>query len=77
VSGQLYKFASTTTDGDNLTKIGGPTAELGGLTRKQRPTMARCGAQPLIDISSATQGNTIADDASGAYRYCIARRAGE
>jgi hypothetical protein len=77
VSGQLYKFSSTSTDGDNLTRIGGPNAYLGGINRKLQPTMARCGTQPLNDVSSATQGNTIADDASSAFQYCIARRAGE
>jgi hypothetical protein len=77
VSGQLYKFISTTTDGDNLTKIGGPNAFLGGLNRKQQPTFGRCGAQPLIDVSSPAKGNTIADDGSNVYQYCVARRAGE
>ena len=77
VSGQLYKFSSVTGDGDNLTYIGGPNAATGGLNRKRQPTMAFCGAQPLTDISSAAQGNTITDDASSAYQYCVARVAGE
>ena len=77
VSGQLYKFVSTTTDGDNLTQIGGSRAFLGGMNRKQQPTMARCGTQPLIDVSSATLGNTIATDNTDAYHYCVARKAGE
>ena len=76
VSGQLYKFSSTTTDGDNLTGIGGPAAS-GGLNRKLQPTMAFCGAQPLKDMSSPARGNAITDDASSAYRYCVARKAGE
>ncbi|HTS61563.1 MAG TPA: hypothetical protein VMH28_06040 [Candidatus Acidoferrales bacterium] len=77
ISGQLYKFTSVTMDGDNLTYIGGPNAATGGLNRKLQPTMAFCGAQPLIDLSSPAQGNSIADDASNAYQYCVARKAGE
>jgi hypothetical protein len=77
VSGQLYKFGSTTGDGDNLSYLGGPNAYLGKVNRKHQPTMARCGTQPLIDVSSATMGDAIPDDSSGAYQYCVARRAGE
>ena len=77
VSGQLYKFSSTTTDGDNLTRLGGQEALPGPVARKRQPTLALCGAQPLIDISSATQGNTIADDSTSAYQYCVARKSGE
>jgi hypothetical protein len=77
VSGQLYKFSSITSDGDNLAQIGGPNAFLGGLTRKQQPTFGRCGAQPLTDVSSPTQGNVISDDSSSVYQYCVARKAGE
>jgi hypothetical protein len=77
VSGQLYKFSSTTSDGDNLARIGGPNALFGGLNRKHQPTFGRCGTQPLIDVSSPVQGNTIADDSSSVYQYCVARRAGE
>ena len=77
VSGQLYKFTSTTTDGDTLKYIGGPDAVLGGLNRKRQGAVATCGAQPLVDVSSAARGNMIADDASSAYQYCVARAAGE
>jgi hypothetical protein len=77
VSGQLYKFVSTTLDGDNLQHVGGPNAFLGGINRKHQPTMALCGTQPLIDVSSATQGDSIHDDASSAYQYCVARKGGE
>jgi hypothetical protein len=77
VSGQLYKFATTTTDGDNLKAVGGATAEQTLVTRKLHPTGINCGTQPLIDVSSAAQGNTIADDSSSLYQTCIARKAGE
>lgn len=60
-SGQLYKFSSVTTDGDNLTYIGGPNAATGGVNRKRQPTMSFCGAQPLTAVSSPTQGNAISD----------------
>jgi hypothetical protein len=75
VSGQLYKFASVTTDGDNLTQIGGPTA--GGVNRKQQATMAFCGTQPLLDVSSAATGNAISNSSVDSYHYCVARNAGE
>ena len=77
VSGQLYKFASVTADGDNLTQIGGPNAFLGGLNRKQQATMAFCGTQPLTDVSSPATGNVIGDSSTDSYHYCIARNAGE
>lgn len=57
VSGQLYKFTSQTSDGDNLTRIGGPAAVLGGVNRKKQPTMAFCGNQALVDVSSPAKGN--------------------
>jgi hypothetical protein len=77
VSGQLFKFPSVTTDGDNLTQIGGPNAFLNGLNRKQQATMAFCGTQPLTDISSTATGNAISDSSADAYHYCVARNAGE
>jgi hypothetical protein len=77
VSGQLYKTTSTTSDGDNMTLIGGAAAVLGGLNRKLQPTWAYCGTQPLIDMSSSATGNVIGTTSTDAYRYCIARRAGE
>jgi hypothetical protein len=77
VAGQLYKFASTTADGDNLTFVGGGAATTGVVSRKIQPTMMFCGTQPLVDVSSATPGNTIATDATSAYQYCVARKGGE
>ena len=77
ISGQLYKFPSVTSDGDNLTQIGGPNAFLAGLNRKLQPTMAFCGTQPLSDVSSPATGNVISDSSVDSYRYCIARNAGE
>lgn len=75
VSGQLYKFTSTTSDGDNLSAIGGGT--LGVINRKLQPTWAYCGTTPLTDISSAAAGNQIGTTGTDAYRYCEARLAGE
>ena len=77
VSGQLYKFPSTTVDGDNLSLVGGSTAQQSAVNRKLQPTLMFCGAQPLIDVSSAAQGNTIGTDSASSYQYCIARKAGE
>jgi hypothetical protein len=77
VSGQLYKFASQTSDGDNLTQIGGPAAFLGGVNRKKQPTMAFCGNQALADASSPAKGNVISDGPANAYQYCVARGSGE
>jgi hypothetical protein len=77
VAGQLYKFSSTTSDGDNLTYVGGANAQIGAVNRKIQPTMMFCGTQPMIDVSSAAQGNTIGTDASSGYQYCVARKAGE
>lgn len=89
VTGQLYKFISTTADGDNLTLLGsqaqgtqpwtgdGASAQNGLISRKIQPTAAFCGSQPMIDISSATTGNVITTDATGNYRYCEARKVNE
>jgi hypothetical protein len=83
VSGQLYKYATTTSDGDNLTNLGGLTVTggfnsgIGTVARKKQPTMAFCGAQPLVDMSSAALGNVIGTGTADAYKYCIARKAGE
>jgi hypothetical protein len=85
VSGQLYKYISRTSDGDNLNCAGGnPTACDGGsssalnsISRKLQATMAFCGSQPLVDISQAVLGNVINTDSTSAYEYCIARKAGE
>jgi hypothetical protein len=74
VSGQLFKFVSTTTDGDNMTLIGGAAARLGGLNRKLLPTAAYCGTQPLIDMSSSATGNVIGDTMTDAFHYCHARK---
>lgn len=77
VSGQLYVATSTTSDGDNLTLIGGATATLGGLNRKLVPSIGYCGTQPLRDISSSATGNQIGTTSSDDGKYCIARVAGE
>lgn len=77
VSGQLYVATSTTSDGDNLTLIGGALANLGGLNRKLVPTIGYCGTQPLRDISSATTGNQILDTTADDGKYCIARKVNE
>jgi len=77
VGGQLYKFSSTTGDGDNLRYVGGASALLGAVNRKIQPTMLFCGTQPMIDASSATQGNTIGTGGSSSYQYCVARKANE
>jgi hypothetical protein len=76
VGGQLYKFSSTTTDGDNLTQIGSASS-VNMVNRKLQPTIAFCGDQPLVDVSSPVQGNTIATDFSSSNQYCEARNAGE
>lgn len=49
----------------------------GIINRKQTPTWAYCGSQALIDASSATTGNVLGDTSSDAYKYCVARKAGE
>jgi hypothetical protein len=77
VSGQLYKFSSTTSDGDNLKFVGGAVAQLSAVNRKLQPTMMFCGTQPMIDISSAAQGNAIGTGAANSYQYCVARKSGE
>ncbi len=77
VSGQLYKFTTTTTDGDNLGDIGGASGIATGINRKLQATMAFCGTQPLADISSPATGNAIGTTGANAYQYCIARNAGE
>jgi hypothetical protein len=74
VSGNLFKFTSTTIDGDNLTNIGGSGNSV-GINRKFQATLAFAGNQPLIDISgpaSVIDGTTAHN-----YQYCIARRARE
>lgn len=76
VAGQLYKYASTTTDGDNLNYIGG-AQNSNGLNRKLQATMAFCSTQPLADISSPALGNAIGTDSGNSYQYCVARKAGE
>jgi hypothetical protein len=72
----LWKFTSTTTDGDNLTGLGG-TGDTGhtSIARKLQATMALAGEQPLIDVSGP--GSTIDGTSAHAWQYCIARRAGE
>jgi len=77
VSGQLYRFSSVTTDGDNLTQIGGPNAFLRGANRKLQATLAFCGTQTLGDVSSPATGNAISDSGADSYHYCVARNAGE
>lgn len=74
VSGQLYKTAYLTSDGDNLVSPGD-----GGVaaSRKLQPTVLQCGTQPMTDGSSATTGNTIATDNTSAYQACVVRRNGE
>lgn len=49
----------------------------GVLNRKQQPTWAFCGTQPLLDASSAATGDVISDSGPDAYKYCVARKAGE
>jgi len=77
ISGQLFKFTSTTTDGDNLTNISGASGLLNGINRKLQATLAFCGTQPLVDISSPATGNLIGTTIANSYQYCIARNAGE
>lgn len=77
VSGQLYKATSTTSDGDNLTLIGGANATLGGLNRKLVPTAASCGSQAMVDISSSATGDTILTTNIDTGKYCIARKVNE
>lgn len=77
VSGQLYKATSSTSDGDNLSLIGGAGATLGGLNRKLVATVASCGAQPMQDISSSATGNVIGTTSSDQAKYCIARKVNE
>jgi len=56
---------------------GGSSGYFGVLNRKQQPTWAFCGTQPLTDMSSAATGDVISDSGADAYKYCEARRAGE
>jgi hypothetical protein len=77
VSGQLYKLTATTTDGDNMTQIGGSGATLGVLNRKLQPTWAYCGTQALNDASSPATGNVLGNTGTDAYKYCVARKGGE
>ena len=56
---------------------GGSSGYLGVLNRKKQSTWAFCGTQPLSDMSSAATGDVIGDSGSDAYRYCVARKAGE
>jgi len=73
-SGHLFKFTSTSTDGDNLTHVSGaPLNDV--VARKLVPTMAMAGDQPLIDISCQT--SVIDGTSAHNFHYCIARRAGE
>jgi hypothetical protein len=74
VSGQLYKTAYLTSDGDNLSNPDGSGAIA---TRKLQPSVLHCGTQPMIDVSSATLGDTIATDNTSAYQACVVRRNGE
>ena len=55
----------------------GSSGEFGNVTRKLQPTWAFCGMQPLIDTSSAATGDVLGDTGADAYKYCIARKAGE
>lgn len=75
VSGQLYKTAYLSSDGDNL----GDPAGSGGVVaaRKLQPSVLYCGVQPMIDVSSPTLGNVLATDNSTAYQACAVRRNGE
>jgi hypothetical protein len=79
VSGQLFAFSSTTSDGDNLYALGGGSwsPPEPGINRKLQATMATCGTQPLTDISSPATGNVISTTSASAYQYCVARSAGE
>ena len=56
---------------------GGSSGSLGTLNRKLLPTWAFCGTQPLSDVSSAATGDVLNDTPSDAYKYCVARKAGE
>ncbi|HEY3738505.1 MAG TPA: hypothetical protein VGL53_01615, partial [Bryobacteraceae bacterium] len=60
VSGSLYKFTA---------------AQTGRLRPRFLPTMAACGASPLLDISGPS--TVITGDISNSYKYCIANAAGE
>jgi hypothetical protein len=75
VSGQLYKAAFITSDGDNLLDPGGSGSAVAN--RKLQPSVLYCGVQPMVDVSSAATGNTIATDNSSAYQACVVRRNGE
>ena len=91
VTGNLWKFTSTgptpsgcfgsgPSDGDNLYSIGGaalPSCGGGVITRKLQPQIAFCGNQPMTDMSSPATGDVITGDSSTAYKYCVARKAGE
>jgi hypothetical protein len=73
-SGHLFKFTSTSTDGDNLTHLSG-AASTDVIARKLVTTMAIAGNQPLIDISG--QNSVIDGTSAHNWHYCVARRAGE
>ena len=77
VAGQLYKFTTTTSDGDNLGDIGGASGIAPGINRKIQATVAFCDTQPLVDISSPATGNAISTTNANSYQYCIARNASE
>jgi hypothetical protein len=78
VSGQLYKMTpAIVTDADNYQQMGGSIATLNNINRKFVPTMAYCGSQAMVDVSSASAGNVISDTSADSYNYCIARKANE
>ncbi|MCX6629234.1 MAG: hypothetical protein NTW28_16575 [Candidatus Solibacter sp.] len=53
------------------------SGSLGVINRKIQATWASCGTQALIDVSSAVTGDVLGDTSSDAYKYCVARKAGE
>jgi hypothetical protein len=56
---------------------GGSSGYFGVLNRKQQATWAFCGAQPLNDMSGSATGDVITGGGADAYKYCVARKAGE
>jgi hypothetical protein len=60
LSGNLYKFTASQT---------------ARLRPRFMPTMAACGANPLLDVSGPA--SAITGDVSNSYKYCIANGAGE
>ncbi len=78
-STQLWSWGASagSWNGSGSDERGGSSGYFGVLNRKQQPTWAYCGTQPLNDMSGSATGDVISDTATDAYKYCVARKGGE